>query len=78
MNSLSAFWLTRRVRLSSGSPSAWASSGKRSGFFINSLGSHHTDSTGEDTATGSPLRSVIMPREVGMAISRTKRASPCF
>ena len=38
--------------------------------------SYVTWATGVDTATGSPLRSVIMPREVGIGISRTKRASP--
>ena len=59
-------------------PSASASCGSRVGDFSSSCGLAQIDSTGELTASGSPLRSVIIPREVAIGISRRKRAAPCF
>ncbi|MCY1436370.1 hypothetical protein D9M71_524920 [compost metagenome] len=70
MNSLSAFWLSLVDNSSSGMPSAVASSGMRSGERISSCGLTQIEATGVDTATGSPLRSVIMPREVLIGSSR--------
>ena len=66
-----------RVRSSSGMPSALRQLRQAVGRLSSSCGLPQTDSTGEDTASGSPLRSVIMPREVAIGISRRKRASPC-
>ncbi|MNN12314.1 hypothetical protein D3C81_1253010 [compost metagenome] len=70
MNSLSAFCVSLVVSSSTGSSSARASSGMRSGASSSSCGLAQIDATGVDTATGSPLRSVIMPREVGIGTSR--------
>ena len=58
-------------------PNARASAGSRDGDFSSSFGLAQIDSTGEEIASGSPLRSVIIPREVAIGISRTNRASPC-
>ena len=51
-------------------PTAWASSGMRSGERSRSCGLTQIEATGVDTASGSPLRSVIMPREVLIGSSR--------
>ncbi len=40
------------------------------------LGLHQIDATSVDTASGSPLRSVIMPRVTGIGRSRIERRSP--
>ncbi|MCW0380511.1 hypothetical protein NB697_003357 [Xanthomonas sacchari] len=70
MNSLSAFCDSLAVSSSTGSSSACASCGMRSGLRSSSCGLTQIDSTGVDTASGSPLRSVIMPREVAIGSSR--------
>lgn len=70
MNSLPAFCASLAFNSSSGWPSALASSGMRSGLRNSSCGLTQIDSTGVDTASGSPLRSVIMPREVAIGSSR--------
>ena len=44
----------------------WPVPAGASGVFSSSCGLAQIDSTGVDTASGSPLRSVIMPREVGI------------
>jgi hypothetical protein len=49
----------------------------RSRAASTSPGCAQIDSTGVEIASASPLRSVIVPRETGIARSRRKRASPC-
>ncbi|MNV48284.1 hypothetical protein D3C71_1401820 [compost metagenome] len=76
MNSLSDFCDRRLLSSSTDMPTACASSGMRSGERSRSCGFTQIEATGVDTANGSPLRSVIMPREVLIGSSRRYRASP--
>jgi len=41
------------------------------------VGSSHADTTGVLTASGSPLRSKMIPRLAGNVSARSERASPC-
>src|SRR6056297_36082 len=72
----SARWLRRRWIASASSPSTLARSGIRSAACSSSPGCAHTESTGVETASGWPLRSIIRPRMVGISTWRRNRASP--
>ena len=69
--------LTCRSSAWRSAPSTLASRGSCSRLPASSCGLTQTESTGVLTASGSPLRSVMLPRCATIAATREKRASPC-
>src|SRR5690606_33842944 len=79
-NSRLAFSSTRRRITSALTPmpcSASASRGQSAGLPSTSLGFSQSESTGVLIASGSPLRSMMLPRCAASTSVRTVRASPC-
>ena len=59
-------------------PMARARAGSLSSLSSTSAGFAQIDTTGVDTASGSPLRSKMVPRDTAMGTSRRMRASAWF